>query len=98
MDEIGFITQAKVRADKAPGLQPVLTKAQTARALDYEHALENDSFRGILAFATASLVNAAFFGALESSRLDAHTPDGEVIVAEVELIEQPSSPAVVARL
>ena len=98
MDEISFITQAKVRVDAALGLQPALTKAETARALDYGHALENDSFRGFLAFATASLVNAAFFGALESSRLDAHTPDGEVTVAEIELVEQPSAPAVVARL
>ena len=98
MDEISFITQSKVRADAALGLQPVFTKAETARALDYEHALENDSFRGILALATASLVNAAFFGALESSRLDAYTPNGEVTVAEIELIEEPSTPTVVASL
>jgi hypothetical protein len=98
MDEISFNTQAKVRADAALGLQPFLTKAQTAQALDYERALENDSLRGILAFATASLVNAAFFGALESSRLDAHTPHGEVTVAEIELIEQPPTSTVVARL
>lgn len=98
MDEVSFITQAKLRADSARGFQPVLTKADTARALDYEQALEKDSVRGILAFATASLVNAAFFGALESSRLDAHTPNGEVTIAEVELIEQPSSPITVASL
>ena len=98
MDEVSFITQAKLRTDSGLGLRPALTKAETARALDYEHALENDSFRGFLALATASLVNAAFFGALESSRLDAHTPDGEVIVAEIELIEQPATSAVVARL
>ena len=98
MDEVSFITQAKLRADGALGLQSAISKADTARALDYEDALENDSVRGILAFATASLVNAAFFGALESSRLDAHTPSGEVTIAEVEFIEQPSSSITVARL
>jgi hypothetical protein len=98
MDELSFITQAKLGADAPYRHEPTLTKADTARALDYDRALENDSFRGILALATASLVNAAFFGALESSRLDAYTPSGEVTIAEVELIEQQPSPTVVARL
>jgi hypothetical protein len=98
MDEVSFITRAKLRADAPYQLEAALTKADTAQALDYDRALENDSVRGILAFATASLVNAAFFGALESSRLDAHTPSGKVTIAEVELIEQQPSPTVVARL
>jgi hypothetical protein len=98
MDEISYLTQAKVHADTHLRLEPTLTKAATARALDYERALENGSVRGILAFATASLVNAAFFGALESSRLDAHTPSGEVTIAELELIQDQPSPAVVAKL
>lgn len=86
MDDWSFISLAKAKSDlglfasRAP-----LAKAETALALDFQSALDKHSVRGILAFATASLVNAAFFSAIESSALDARTPDGEVIVAEIVL-------------
>jgi hypothetical protein len=82
MDDWSFITLAKTKSDllRNPA-KPALAKTDTAVALD------RGSVRGILAIATASLVNAAFFGAVESSTLHAHTPKGEVIVAEVELEE-----------
>lgn len=90
MDDWSFISLAKAKSDlglfarNAP-----LVKEQTALAMDYQSALDKQSVRGILAFATASLVNAAFFSAIESSALDARTPGGEVIVAEV-VLEQPA--------
>ena len=89
MDDWSFISLAKAKSDLGLfATTAPLTKSDTALALDYQSALEKQSVRGILAFATASLVNAAFFGAIESSALDARTPDGEVIVAEV-VLEQP---------
>ena len=94
MDDWSFISLAKTKSDL--GLFAIgapLTKAETASALDYESALDKQSVRGILAFATASLVNAAFFGAIESSALDARTPNGEVIVAEVVLEPAPQKTA-----
>jgi hypothetical protein len=90
MDDWSFISLAKAKSDlglfatRAP-----IAKADTALALDYQSALDKSPVRGILAFATASLVNAAFFGAIESSALDARTPNGEVIVAEV-VLEEPA--------
>ncbi len=88
MDEWSFITLAKTKSDLAlAGRQPGLTKAETAQALAYGDALDSNRVRGILAFATASLLNAAFLGAVESSTLHAHTPKGDVIVAEIELEE-----------
>jgi hypothetical protein len=88
MDDWSFISLAKAKSDLGLfGTGAPLAKAETALALDYHAALEKQSVRGILAFATASLVNAAFFGAIESSALDARTPNGEVIVAEVVLDE-----------
>ena len=97
MDDWSFISLAKAKSDLGLfGKGAPLVKADTALALDYQSALDKQSVRGILAFATASLVNAAFFGAIESSALDARTPDGEVIVAEVVLDE--SVPQRTARL
>lgn len=90
MDDWSFISLAKAKSDL--GLfarKEPLVKEQTALAMDYQSALDKQSVRGILAFATASLVNAAFFSAIESSALDARTPGGEVIVAEV-VLEQPA--------
>jgi hypothetical protein len=88
MDDWSFISLAKAKSDLGLfATREPLGKAETAFALDYQSALDKQSVRGILAFATASLVNAAFFGAIESSALDARTPNGEVIVAEVVLEE-----------
>ena len=62
----------------------VLTKIDAALALDYEAAEQHSGFRGVVAFVAAAVVNAAFFGGIELTALDARTPSGEVLVADFE--------------
>jgi hypothetical protein len=98
MDEWAFITLAKTksdllaRKDAAQEAQPThvaqhssaLLKIDTALALDYEEAERNPTFRGAVALAVAVLVNVAFLAGIERTALDARTPAGEVIVADVD--------------
>ena len=88
MDDWSFISLAKTKSDLGLFARTrALAKADTAVALDSHLDLESGSLRGVVALATSALVTAAFFGAVESSALHAHTPKGEVIVAEVMLDE-----------
>lgn len=98
MDEWAFLTLAKTKSDllSRSHVAPLnsqeaerqqnraLSKADTARALDYEVAEQHAGFRGIVSFAIAALINAAFFGAVELTALDARTPGGDVVVADVD--------------
>lgn len=100
MDEWAFITLAKTKSDlltrkdaplkeqptKVPQHSSALLKIDTALALDYEEAEQNPTFRGAVALAIAALVNVAFFGGIELTALNARTPSGEVVVAEVERV------------
>lgn len=95
MDEWLFISLAKTKAD-APGFNPkldaerqreVLTKAATAEALDLAVVEEKPAFRGTAAFLGAVLVNAALLSVIGDSALDARTPKGEVVVAQLEPLD-----------
>ncbi len=94
MDEWLFISLAKTKAD-APGYgrkrkeaahdqQSALTRAEVAAALDLAVVEEKPAFRGAAAFVGAVLVNAAFITAIDDSALEARTPKGEVIVAQLD--------------
>lgn len=98
MDEWAFITLAKTKSDllarkdaplktqAVPEQSSTLLKIDTALALDYEEAERNPKFRGAVALSIAALVNAAFFGGIELTAVNARTPSGEVVVAEVERV------------
>jgi hypothetical protein len=100
MDEWAFITLAKTKSDlltrkdaplkeqptKVLQHSSALSKIDAALALDYEEAERNPTFRGAVALAVAALVNVAFFGGIELTALNARTPSGEVVVAEVERV------------
>ena len=100
MDEWAFITLAKTKSDlfarkdaplkeqssEVPEQSSALLKIDAALALDYEEAEQNPTFRGAVALAIAALVNVAFFGGIELTALNARTPSGEVVVAEVERV------------
>lgn len=99
MDEWLFISLAKTKAD-APGfvrrldgeLQKLssasapaaLTKADTAAALDLSLAAEAPAVRGVTAFLGAALVNAVLLSAIDGEALNAQTPKGEVVVAQLD--------------
>ncbi len=100
MDEWLFISLAKTKAETRPADRSgegevklrALTKADTAAALDLAVVAEKPGFRGAAAMVGAVLVNAALLSAIDSSALDARTPKGEVIVAQLEpLGGQPSA-------
>lgn len=92
MDEWLFISLAKTKAETRPADRSgegevklrALTKADTAAALDLAVVAEKPGFRGAAAMVGAVLVNAALLSAIDSSALDARTPKGEVIVAQLE--------------
>lgn len=89
MDELLFIDLAKTKADASnvgSKLQQDvgLSKADTAAALDYRALADRAGFRGAVALAAAVLVNGAFLSAIEQTALEARTPAGEVIVAELD--------------
>lgn len=94
MDEWLFISLAKTKAD-APGFggrkdadqqRTALTKAEVAGALDLAVVEDKPAFRGAAAIVGAVLVNAVFLTAIGDSALEARTPKGEVIVAQLEPI------------
>jgi hypothetical protein len=94
MDEWLFISMAKTKADapkvtKKPAPPASLGKSETAGALDYGAALESSKVRGAVALGAALVLNAAFFAAVQDRAASARTPDGEVIVAEVEIDNVP---------
>jgi hypothetical protein len=95
MDEWLFISLAKTKAD-APSVNrkvdaepqnQVLTKAQTVEALDLAVVEEKAAFRGAAAFVGAVLVNAVLLTAIDDGALDARTPKGEVIVAQLDPLD-----------
>lgn len=95
MNEWLFISLAKTKAD-APGFAPrldaqpqelALTKLATAEALDLSVAAEKPAFRGAAAFIGAALVNAVLLTAIDGEALDARTPRGEVVVAQLDSLE-----------
>jgi len=85
MNEWVFIDLAKVRAEaRKLWVTGPVTKADAALALDYEVLEGQPRFRGAVALVGAALVTGAFLGAIEGSALNARTPTGEVIVAELD--------------
>lgn len=98
MDEWLFISLAKVKAD-APGYVPrrdtdarqnearVHSKAEVVHALDVGGATDKPVFRDAAALVGAALVNIALLAGLGSATLQARTPEGEVIVAQLEPLD-----------
>jgi hypothetical protein len=91
MNDWAFLSMAKIsaRPRSAAAVAATVSKLETAQAL--QRALpEVDSarLRGVIALIAAVLVNVGFLGAIERNALNARTPAGEVIVAEITVSEE----------
>ncbi len=101
MDEWLFISLAKTKAD-APGVARkgesqadverfALTKAQAAAALDFTNVEDKPAFRGATALVAAALATAVLLSAIDGGALDARTPKGEVVVAQLDAAAEPEA-------
>jgi hypothetical protein len=96
MDEWLFISLAKAKADAPRAVKKAdsapakvaLTKADTAQALDVSAAFERPVVRGVAALLGAALINTVLLGAIEGTAVDARTPKGEVVVAQLDTSEE----------
>lgn len=98
MDEWAFLTMAKTKSElrSRSGVVPaadsqdaeqsnvVLSKVEAALAMGYEVAEQHAGFRGAVSLTVAAIINVAFFGGIELTALNARTPAGEVVVAELD--------------